>query len=204
MKEFFRKRIVALKRSPQIIPLILLIISSCIFLFGLKNHSYASINNINPSDPVEFADKIDLVYSAPGLYLFLTSLFAILCVISYLSVYKGGKTNRVMLGIVLFMLVLMIVSDILYINSLKYLTGEFLVIKGVPADQRTVPEAVVKSISNTWVHIVSVGVCIVFVAALPLIRMGLNGINTLVIDEYDVLMEQKSEEDLLIDIDEQA
>lgn len=204
MKEFFRKRIVGLKRSPQIIPLILLIISSCIFLFGLKNHSYASINNINPSDVAQYEGEIKLVYAAPGLYLFLTSLFAIMCVISYLSVYKGGKTHYVMLGIVLFMLVLMIVSDIVYINSLKYLTSEFLDVKNVPLDQREVPIAVTKSIKNTWVHIVSVCVCIVFVAALPLIRKALDKINTLVIDEYDVLMEKKNEEDLIIDIDEQA
>ena len=117
MKEFFRKRIVGLKRGPQIIPLLLLIVSCCLFLFALGNHSDASRSLITINDINAATGRIKLVYAAPGLFLFISTLLSVLSVISYLSVYKKGKTNYFMLGVEFLMLAVIIVSNILYIEE---------------------------------------------------------------------------------------
>ncbi len=204
MKEFFRKKLVSLKRSPQIIPLIILVIACAIFTFNLNVHSLAATGNytttaynnwVNTQQGQEMGGVVPAMYRIPGIYVFVITLFSILSVISYLSVYKKGKLNVFMLVIVYVMLGAMLVCDVLYMEAIKFYTGPF--------NTKTM-ESVADSLTNVTIHLVANIVSIIFVSILPLIRKLLNLIDTSVEDEYDKLIESKTEEELLIDTDEQA
>jgi len=201
VKEFFRKRIVGLKRNTQIIPLIFLIVSCCIFTFTLGVHSIAANDNYTVAmenayvaagnSPVSFFNR------SVGMYVFIITLFSVLSVISYLSVYRNGKLNVVMLVVVYFMIAVMIACNFLYINALKFYMYDFgSRVNGDPD--------VLKAIANSKAHIVSLIISAVFVTILPLLRWLLNKIDTSVEDEYDKLIESKSDEEMMIEIDEQA
>ena len=201
IKEFFRKRLVGLKRNTQIIPLIFLIVSCCIFTFTLGVHSIAANDNytvaMENAYVAEGGSPVSFFNRSVGLYVFIITLFSVLSVISYLSVYKKGKLNVPMLVVVYFMLAVMIACNFLYINALKFFMYEF----GSRVEND--PD-VLKAIANSKVHIVSLIVSAVFVTILPLLRWLLNKIDTSVEDEYDKLIDSKSDEEMMIEIDEQA
>ena len=98
IKEFFRKRIVSLKRNTQIIPLLFLIVGCCIFTFALGTHSIAANDNYTVAMENAFVaaggSPVSLSHRSVGLYVFIITLFSVLSVISYLSVYKKGKRTR--------------------------------------------------------------------------------------------------------------
>ena len=202
VKEFFRKRIVGLKRNTQIIPLIFLIVSCCIFTFALGTHSVAANGNnysvqmennyvANGGQPVSFLTR------SVGLYVFIITLFSVLSVISYLSVYKKGKLNIPMLVVVYFMLAAMIVCNLLYVDALKFYMYDF-------GSREPTDEHMLGAIANSTAHVVSLIVSVAFVSILPLIRWLLNKIDTSVDDEYDKLIDSESDEEMMIEIDEQA
>ena len=202
MKEFFRKFIVGLKRNTQIIPLIALMVSCCIFTFTLGAHSVASRQNYTVAmenaiieaggSPVSFANR------CIGLYVFIITLFSILSVISYLSVHKKGSLSVPMLVIVYVMIAVMILCNILYVNALNFYTSD-----AFPARKPDDPD-IIKAIANSRAHVVSLIISAVFVTVLPLIKKLLNMIDTSVDDEYDKLIDSKTDEEMLIEIDEQA
>lgn len=211
MKEFFRKKIVYLKRNPQFITLLILIATSCIFLFALGAHSddatgayaedYLSGWAATP-DGQKYGGVVPAIFRLPGLYVFILTLFSVLSVISYLSVYKRGKLNVFMLATTFFMLAVMVACDILYVQALRFYVDSYG--SKVLLDAGEV-NGVQDSINNATAHLIANIVAIVFVAIVPLIRKLLNLIDTSVEDDYDKLMESKTEEELLIiDINEQA
>lgn len=203
MKEFFRKKLVSLKRKPQIITLIVLMVACAIFTFNLGVHSQAAINNYSVTSAKQwalteyaqehFGGEVPALYRIPGLYAFVLTLFSILTVISYLSVYKRGKLNVFMLCVVYFMLVAMVVCDIMYVKTIDFYTNPTI---GYNAKGEA---DVAGSVNGVIAHLVANIVGIVFVTILPLIRKLLNKIDTSVEDEYDKLIESKTEEELLID-----
>ena len=105
-KEFFRKKIVSLKRKPQTIPMIVLAIA---FL-------YYSLNLTHVSDTTA---KIQL--TGMGLSGFCTMLFSMLSFVCFLNSYPHRKkTNIPMLVLMFLMLVILIVCDTFYMGQINY------------------------------------------------------------------------------------
>ena len=230
MKEFFRKKVVGLKRGPQIIPLLFLVISCCIYTFSLRYYSTASIGLQNDNFFQQLTHgqvNVPVLMQNPAIYMFVQTLFSILLVITYLSVYKKGKRNNFMFSIVLIMIVVMIACEILYYFSIDFYTTQLIgydytVITDPITKEQTFPlildalgnpvvkdysveknEAMNAAIQTTIVHTVFLVISLILVLILPLISKALNKINTDVDDEYDRLMEQKTEEELMIDLEDE-
>ncbi len=203
MREFFRKRIVSLKRSPQMIPMLFVIIACFIFTFSLSIHSSAALGGMSDADKgVEVAAHL----RSPGLYMFVITLFSIMSVISYLTTYKKGKLSVLMLVVTFVMLALVIVCDILYVKSVEYYAIQFHIDAGhnIPLEELQLDaDELAAKVNITW-HIVFTSISIALIALVPVIRKLLGLIDTSVDDEYDRLMEQKSDEELVIEIDEKA
>ena len=279
MKEFFRKKLVGLKRSPQLIAILLTMVCCCIYTFALSSYSTASqalyqesvIEMINKnfilfndlgltSERVSF--EVFALFRNPAIYMFIETLFSILLVISFLSVYKKGKRNNFMFSIVLIMIVVMIACNVLYYLSINYYTQNFdeilksagydfnvsknsieqMVSSGtVSVDDfsyRELLETVKESdfanktntelysimlgelkfastynveltaarqsaLQNTLIHTIFLVITLVVILLTPVISKLLNKINTSVDDEYDRLMEQKSDEELMIELEDE-
>ncbi len=277
MKEFFRKKLVGLKRSPQIIAILLTVVCCFIYTFALSSYSTAaqalyqdSIIDIINKNFVLFNDlgrtselvvfEVFALYRNPAIYMFIQTLLSILLVVSFLSVYKKGKRSNFMFSIVLVMMAVMILCNVLYYLSIQYYTDginqaladsgydftlnkatlEQMVANGEIsvndfsyrellnsstkfdeltneqmfaqllqevklADNFTVEltEARISSLQNTLIHTIFLVVTLVVILLTPVISMLLNKINTSVDDEYDRLMEQKSDEELMIELEDE-
>ena len=104
VKEFFRRKIVSLKRKPQMIPMIVLAIG---FL-------YYSLNLTHVSDATA---KIQL--TGMGLSGFCTMLFSMLSFVCFLNAYPHRKkTNIPMLVLMFLMLAILIVCDTFYMGQI--------------------------------------------------------------------------------------
>lgn len=78
MRGFLRKQIVNLKRAPQRIPLVILVVCCIIYTFNLTAHSNASIY-VNS----------DIV----ALYVFIITLASMLAIFSYVNAYSGSRIS---------------------------------------------------------------------------------------------------------------
>ena len=104
VKEFFRKKIVTLKRKPQMIPMLVLAVG---FLFYSLNLTHVS----------DTTAKIQL--SGMGLSGFCTMLFSMLSFVCFLNSYPHRKkTNIPMLVLMFLMLALLIVCDTFYMGQI--------------------------------------------------------------------------------------
>ena len=101
MKEFWKKQIVSLKRRPQTIPLVLLVLSCMIYTFHLTEHSNASMY---------VSSRI------VALYVFIITLSSILVIFSFLNAYPKGRRKLSMLLIVFLLIAVQLVLDGLYLN----------------------------------------------------------------------------------------
>lgn len=137
------KKIVALKRGPQIIPLVLLSLSCVVYTFNLTAHSNAAIYVSNQ-------------YIA--LLMFIITLFAILSIFSYVNAYTKGKRNLPMFIVCLAMVLCQIGLDLLcytiYMNEINVL--------GTPL---TVDVA--NAINGTVFHLVFLVISLLSVIFLP-------------------------------------
>ena len=104
-KEFFRKRIVALKRKPQTIPLIVLGFAFLLYSFNLTNVSDTTAR-------INFAGM--------GLTEFCTMLFSLLSFVCFLNSFPHRKkVNIPMLVIMFVMIAILIVCDVLITSLTK-------------------------------------------------------------------------------------
>ncbi|MBE5809878.1 MAG: hypothetical protein E7318_02965 [Clostridiales bacterium] len=104
LKEFFRRKIVSLKRKPQTIPLVVLAIGFLVY----------SLNLTHVSDTTA---KIQL--SGMGLSGFCTMLFSMLSFVCFLNAYPHRKkTNIPMLVLMFLMLAILIVCDTFYMGQI--------------------------------------------------------------------------------------
>lgn len=137
------KKIVALKRGPQIIPLVLLSLSCIVYTFNLTAHSNAAIYVSNQ-------------YIA--LLVFILTLFSILAIFSYVNAYTKGKRNLPMFIVCLIMVFSQIGLDVLcysiYMNEIMVL--------GTPL---TIDVA--KAINGTVAHLVFLVISALAVIFLP-------------------------------------
>ncbi len=104
VKEFFRKKIVTLKRKPQMIPLLVLAAGFLVY----------SLNLTHVSDTTA---KIQL--AGMGLSGFATMLFSMLSFVCFLNAYPHRKkTNIPMLVLMFAMLAVLIVCDTFYMGQI--------------------------------------------------------------------------------------
>lgn len=165
IKEFFRKKLVGLKRSPQILPLLAIIIACMIYTFKLSNYSNASI----------YATDFWV-----AILVFTTTLFSILSIFTYLGVHTRKGTNYVMFALCMLILVFLLVSDVLSYGSIS---GRIDAIKAAGADDRP---ALNQALIDLRKHIISLGVAILLCVLKPVYGKLLNKINTAVKDsEFD-------------------
>ncbi len=106
IKEKIRKLLVALKKNPQIIPLLALTVSFVIFSFNLT-----SISNTTAK-----------IYGKHmGLCAFISMLLSILSYVCMFNAFpKRKKPNWIMVALLMVMYIIVIVTDACYINRIDY------------------------------------------------------------------------------------
>ena len=171
VKEFFRRKIVSLKRKPQMIPMIVLAIG---FL-------YYSLNLTHVSDTTA---KIQL--TGMGLSGFCTMLFSMLSFVCFLNSYPHRKkTNIPMLVLMFLMLAILIVCDTFYMGQItKAITR---------ADHPIVVDAntayITKAYDMLGVHRIIIAVGAVLTLLVPVLRKLLKKIDTSLPMEESVQMD---------------
>ena len=160
VKEWFRKLTVKLKRQTHIIPLIIILITSLIYLCSTA--LYAQIIEKNSGIP------------NLGISMFVNTLLSILVLAVFLNAFpKRKKPNIIYIVAVFVVLAIMLGMDLLYlINTMNFVKkyGGAYIIKNQPE--------ILDAYNMLYVHMAFVGVSIVVFAFLPLYKKAINKINT--------------------------
>jgi len=160
IKEIFRKYMVALKRSPQTIPLVTLLASFLIYSLNLSSiaNTTARINGANM-----------------GQCEFVAMLFSILAFVVFLRAFpKRKKANKIMLGLLGGMLGLLVFVDIVYITRIVSATTRAentIVIDNNSMYIRTAQDVVT-------LHVIFIGVTALLLITLPLYSKAIRKIKT--------------------------
>ncbi len=156
LKEFFRKRIVALKRKPQMIPMVVLGIAFVLYSFNLTNISDTTAR-IN--------------FKGMGLTEFCTMLFSLLSFVCFLNAYPHRKkTNIPMLTLMFVMLGILVFCDVYYLGQIARSLSENEANRSL--------QFIANAESMLQVHVVIVIVGAVLTLLVPVIRKLLLKINT--------------------------
>ena len=168
LKEWFRRKVVAIKRNPQRIGLIAFLIS---FLYYALNLTYISNTTAKIQGP------------GMGLCGFATMLFSILSLVTYLNAFPHRKkVNKPMLILFFLMIAAIIFCDFNYRNLIyaavvRY-SNPFVVNAGTAY--------IAKAASVLGTHMILLVVSVVLTALSPVFKKLLGKINTAVdIDGYD-------------------
>ena len=161
LKEFSRKRIVALKHKPQTIPMIMLVIT---FL-------YYSLNLTSISDATASVNKTPM-----GLCGFITMLFSMLAIVCFMNSFPSRKpVNKPMLILMFVMMGAVLVADVIYLMTIvEAVTGPVKALK-------ITPDKVVlmnKALQTLWVHGILILVSLVMVALMPIYSKLIRKIDT--------------------------
>ena len=160
LKEYFRKLLVSLKRSPQTIALIALAAAFLVYSLNLSaiSNTTAKINTANMGQ-CEFAGM-------------LFSILAFVCILRAFP--KRQKASKPMLAVFFLMMGILIFADAVYytrINEALTRTENTIVIDST--------NGYISVAQNTvLIHIILIIVCVVLVATLPLYGKLLRKINT--------------------------
>ena len=160
MKEFINKQTVNLKRAPQRIPLMILVICCIIYTFNLTEHSNASMyvsSNIT------------------ALYVFIITLASMLAIISYIYAYSGGKKHIRMLIVAIVLILVQIFLGVLYLSIMYYET----MYRENPVP---VTSDIAASMNMTMVHIGSLVAALAAILLKPVYHKALLKIDTSVLD----------------------
>ncbi|MEX1377483.1 MAG: hypothetical protein AB1Z23_08400 [Eubacteriales bacterium] len=161
MKDFLRKQIVNLKRAPQRIPLVILVICCIIYTFSLTEHSNASMYvNANIT----------------ALYVFIITLSSMLAIFSYINAYSGGKVHKGMLIVAIAIILIQVLFGVLYLKEMFYETT----LRESPVP---ITPDIAKSMNMTMIHLVSLGFALLVILLKPLYHKALLQIDT---TRYDV------------------
>ena len=172
VKEFFRKKIVSLKRKPQTIPMLVLAVAFLVYSLNLTHVSDATA-------------KIQL--AGMGLSGFCTMLFSLLSFVCFLNAYPHRKkTNIPMLLLMFLMLGILIGCDTFYMGQItKAITR---------ADHPIVVDANTAYITQAYdmlgLHRIIVAVGAVLTLLVPALRKLLKKINTSLPVEEGMQMEE--------------
>jgi len=160
MKEFFRKKIVSLKRNPSIIPLLVLLVSFILYSFNL-------------TDVSDTTAKIQ--GAGMGLAQFCIMLFSLLSMLCMLNAFpRRKKPNIPMIVIMFVMFAIIIFCDI------HYRSGIMAAITRAesPIKLEKATEYIAKAYNMLQTHMILVGVSAVLVILLPFYSKLLRKINT--------------------------
>lgn len=161
IKEWFRKKVVTLKIKPQLIPLVVLLVTSVCFMLFLHSFSVAIYATYNSPQT-----------KATGIVIFITTLLSVLVLVSFLNAFpKRKKPNIFFVVLVFAMLGAMLACDIVYYvqmeNCIEVLGSDSSIIQEVQPAQ-----------PNIIAHIVLLGVSTVMFALLPAYSRLIRMINT--------------------------
>lgn len=170
VKEWFRKFIVKLKRKTQLIPLVLILISSLIYLCIIGTLSQV----------VEKNTGIDNL----GISMFVNTLVSILILPTFLNAFpKRKKPNIVYIVAVFVLLALIIGMDLLYyINTSNFIDEHRIDLSRNPEIQ--------DAYNSLIIHVVFVAIAFVAFAFMPLYKKGINMINTSKVLEENKLSDE--------------
>lgn len=162
VKEWFRKRIVGLKRSPQTIVLVALFITTALWLIWLFTFSRTIAAN----------SKADMC----GLVVFINTLVSILIIALFGSAFPKRKKPNIVFIVLLFVFMAAIITcDALYYSQMSlYFKWRS---NYSQADYDANPWYK-QSLALAIAHIVLVGICAILLATLPLYKRLINKINT--------------------------
>lgn len=161
-QEFARKTLVKVKRQPSIIPLIMLAVCSCLFLFNLRH-----ISNSNKMNHM-------------GLLGFISTLLSILVLVPMLNSYpRREKPNVFMIVLTYVMIAGIIVSDLVYRDKLI----NALIIDPSYLQGASGP-SMLKAKDMLLTHVILLAITAVLNATMPLYKKLLNKINTSIELEY--------------------
>ncbi len=165
LKEWSRRKIVALKRNPQRIPLVMYLIT---FL-------YYALNLTCVSDTTAIVQGRGM-----GLAGFATMLFSILSLVCFLNTFPHRKpVNKPMLILLFVMTGIIIYADIHY-------RGLIYAAVNAPENPVKVQSYMTKAYSMLYTHIILLSVSAGLVVLLPVYSKLLKKINTSVeVDSYD-------------------
>lgn len=156
VKEFFRKRIVALKRKPQMIPMVVLGIAFVLYSFNLTNISDTTAR-IN--------------FTGMGLAEFCTMLFSLLSFVCFLNAYPHRKkTNIPMLVLMFVMLGILAFCDVYYLAQITRSLAENEANRSLAF--------IANAQSMLHVHLIILAVGAVLTLMVPVLRKVLRKINT--------------------------
>jgi phosphoglycerol transferase MdoB-like AlkP superfamily enzyme len=167
LKEWGRKKIVNLKRKPQTIVLLMLFITTALWLIWL----YSFSRTIYENSAVNWC----------GLAVFVNTLVSILIIALFGNAFpKRKKPNIVFIVLLFVFMAIIIVCDIgyfvemgTYINTDSASGGA-----GYTAAQLAAKPYMQRSLNLAIAHIVLVAVCAILLATLPLYSKAINMINT--------------------------
>jgi hypothetical protein len=167
VKEWFRKRIVNLKRSPQTIVLVMLFITTALWLIWLFTFSRTIYENS--------------VVNWCGLVVFVNTLVSILIIALFGNAFpKRAKPNIVFIVMLFAFMAIIIACDVIYYVEMgTYIkTDSSLGGAGYTEKQLTENPYMLNSLNLAIAHIVLVAICAVLLATLPLYSKLINMINT--------------------------
>lgn len=161
VKEWFRKKIVALKVKPQIIPLVFMVITTVYFLLVLFNVSRAiDISSNDPHTPTT------------GICIFITTLLSLLYLVSFLNAFpRRKKPNVFFLVLVGVMIAGQVACDLVYYVQMNACIAN---ITSGTAMYNTVKEAQPFVLG----HVILLGISAVVFALLPVYGRLIKKINT--------------------------
>lgn len=169
MKEFFRKKIVGLKRNPSIIPMLMMVASFLLYSLNLSNVSNSTAKIQGPN------------MGLCGFATFLFSLLSMMCLMN--SFPRRKKANIPMLVLLFIMIGIMIFCDVHYINCIvAAITREVS-----PIDVNSAPY-LLQAKGMLQSHIVCLIISAILTATLPLYSKLIKKINTSVMVEENAGM----------------
>ena len=160
MKEFFRKKIVSLKRNPSVIPLLVLLASFILYSFNLTDMS-------------DTTAKIQ--GAGMGLSQFCIMLFSLLSMLCMLNSFpRRKKPNIAMIVIMFVMFAVIIYCDIHYTGAIVAAINR----AESPIKLEKATEYIANAYNMLNTHMILVGVSAVLVILLPFYSKLLRKINT--------------------------
>lgn len=160
IKEKIRKFLVALKKNPQVIPLLALTVSFVIFSFNLTDISNTTAKIYGPH---------------MGLCAFVSMLLSILSYVCMFSAFpKRKKPNWLMVALLFVMYTIVIIADVCYYNSINNALTR-------PENPIVVTKSTFYILNAQYimtVHITTVAITMVTVALEPVIAKLLKKIKT--------------------------
>lgn len=166
MKEFFRKKMVALKRKPQTIPLVVLAVTFLIYALNLRAIS-------------DTTARINM--KGMGLAGFATMLFSMLSFVCFLNTFPHRKkVNIPMLVIFFIMQAVIVVCDFFYVERVNTAINREYLQNGTAGavDMLVKNPFILKSRGMLQIHYIFVIVTVALVALLPLYSRLLRKVNT--------------------------